>query len=172
MPWRAGQRKTVKVFGGLDRGSDERALAPGELVQLYDRIVELRGESPAGGRGQGRRKVQGAVPWSPEQVEVLLTPFAGEPEGSVPWPAAWDRFERATHPRVCPSRYCRVSSKASESTRFEAFVLLPGSEWERLQGIGGIDSGRNDMMPTVWLDGRSWTFSYYLPFPAEERWAD
>jgi hypothetical protein len=151
--WQAGKRSSVKVFGDLDPESEGRALVPTRLVGIYDRIAGL--------------VLEGSASWTPKHVEVLLTPREGEPEPSVPWPSEWREFKAADRPLMCPRPYCRVSNKAPEATRFRAFVLLPGSEFEKLRGL---DLGRNDMMPYVRLDGRSWTFSYYLPFPAEEKW--
>jgi hypothetical protein len=136
--WVAGRRTAISVYGPLRKDDQARGKAPRAYLKVFDAITHFDPE--------------GARPWQPPTVEVLIWPYEYSPETPLPWPSHWPSFEQA------------VARGASGLHQ----IILPGRE---LSSVERLISNLREKQAILLAD-RKWAIAFRLPFPSEERWTN
>lgn len=138
----ADRVRRTTVLGGLWKSAPWREKLPTSLLAVYDTLSPFH---------DARSK-----PWQPPYLQVLLWPIdidtmsAGcDSRSFTAWPSSW-----STH------------IDSSEAGRY--LMQLPISELPRFRKHQ-VEHGTDVCHPTL-IGGRSWSFGYRFPFPAEELW--
>jgi sulfur carrier protein ThiS len=92
----------------------------------------------------------GAEPWQPGYVEVMIWPYEYAPEESIIWPEEWPGIDSG-------SSYKRGDSYS---------IFLPGTKLQELREFLGTRKQRG----AVEIGGKKWAASYRMVFPGEPVW--
>ena len=93
---------------------------------------------------------EGADPWKPPYIEVMIWPYSYAPDPSIHWPKEWPGLES-------PSTFARGDSYS---------IFLPTSELVKLQAFLKTQKPKG----AVELGGKKWAVSARYAFPSEPIW--
>ncbi|QHL88339.1 hypothetical protein GU926_13215 [Nibribacter ruber] len=123
--------RTFRVYGNL-RNETARAATPKAFLTVYDYL-----------KGYSHAK---AMPWMPEEIEVLATDYSHSKEKAAKWPATWPDLKS---PETV-SRGEDLYSIYLPKEQFESFLQLSQSLKEK---------------QAVEINGKKFSLSYRLPLP-------
>ncbi|MBI3726518.1 hypothetical protein HY251_21550 [bacterium] len=149
--WIEGKRKTVSVYGRLDprkvaaQPSDpdddackaEREKTPTAFLSVFDKLVGYAND--------------GAKPWLPARVEVMIWPFEYAKDDPVSWPEGWPGIDHA-------------DTRKRGSDSYSLFL-----EKEHLEALRKLMADMKQTQPLL-LGGKKWALAWRLPFPEEQVW--
>ena len=135
--WLRAERKDISVNGSIRTSPFSRVRLPPELLNAFDTVFRFSAE--------------GAEPWQPDRLELMLWPFDHSRLEPVAWPSEWPGLEAASQ---------------RPSGLYQIFV--PSDDYERLFSLlANLRDGRG-----VGLDNHTWSLDYRIPFPREADWAN
>jgi len=129
--WVNGQRKAISVYGALRSGAPERERVPKPFLEVFDALTGFH--------------AQGAKPWLPPLIEVLIWPFENSKLTPEPWPKEWPGLDDPL-----TKKREMIYSLFLESKHFSDFLALGRK----------MRSGQ-----AVLIGGKKWAVSYRIPFP-------
>ncbi len=130
--WANGKLRAVEVYGSLHADKPEREQVPKPFLNIFDFLTQFR--------------TNGAKPWLPPKIEVLIWPFDNSGEPPRPWPRGWPGLDDP----ATKKRRDRGYSLFLDSKYFSDFVNMGRS----------MKSGQ-----AVLIGNKKWVVSYRIPFP-------
>jgi hypothetical protein len=130
--WVDGKLRAVSVYGSLHASNPERERVPKPFLEVFDFLTQFR--------------ANGASPWLPPQIEVLIWPFDYSREIPRPWPKEWPGLDDPATKKRGNDSY----SLFLDSRHFSAFLDL----------LRSMKSNQS-----VLIGDKKWAISYRIPFP-------